>query len=67
MRAFICFRSPFRFDYLRGENVYPAEIESVLLSHPFVMDAGVTGQEDERWGQVPIAFIVKKRNRCIRK
>lgn len=43
-----------------GENVYPAEIESVLLSHPFVADAGVTGQEDERWGQVPIAFIVKK-------
>ncbi|MDQ6600032.1 o-succinylbenzoate--CoA ligase [Bacillus salipaludis] len=43
-----------------GENVYPAEIESVLLSHPFVKDAGVTGQEDERWGQVPIAFIVIK-------
>jgi o-succinylbenzoate---CoA ligase len=43
-----------------GENVYPAEIEAVLLSHPDVADAGVTGIEDVNWGQVPIAFIVKK-------
>jgi O-succinylbenzoic acid--CoA ligase len=43
-----------------GENVYPAEIEAVLLSHPNVADAGVTGVEDANWGQVPIAFIVKK-------
>jgi O-succinylbenzoic acid--CoA ligase len=42
-----------------GENIYPAEIESVLLSHPDVMDAGVTGIENEHWGQVPIAFVVK--------
>ncbi len=40
-----------------GENVYPAEIESVLLSHPDVADAGVCGQADEQWGQVPIAFV----------
>jgi o-succinylbenzoate---CoA ligase len=43
-----------------GENVYPAEIEAVLLSHPNVEDAGVTGIEDANWGQVPLAFIVKK-------
>jgi o-succinylbenzoate---CoA ligase len=43
-----------------GENVYPAEIESVLLSHPDVFDAGVTGLQDETWGQVPVAFIVRK-------
>lgn len=43
-----------------GENVYPAEIENVLLAHPFVQEAGVCGIEDESWGQVPIAFIVKK-------
>jgi O-succinylbenzoic acid--CoA ligase len=41
-----------------GENVYPAEIESVLLSHPAVKEAGVTGQDDERWGKVPAAFLV---------
>jgi len=43
-----------------GENVYPAEIENVLLSHPAVLEAGVCGKEDATWGHVPIAFIVKK-------
>jgi O-succinylbenzoic acid--CoA ligase len=43
-----------------GENIYPAEIEAVLLAHPEVSDAGVTGIKDEKWGQVPVAFIVKK-------
>jgi len=43
-----------------GENVYPAEIESVLLSHPGIQEAGVCGQADPRWGQVPIAFVVLK-------
>lgn len=41
-----------------GENVYPAEIESVLISHPAVAEAGVTGIRDRRWGQVPVAFVV---------
>lgn len=41
-----------------GENVYPAEIESVLLSHPGVKEAGVCGQADSSWGQVPVAFVV---------
>lgn len=40
-----------------GENVYPAEIEAVLLSHPDVAEAGVCGQTDTQWGQVPIAFV----------
>ncbi|HEY4034280.1 MAG TPA: o-succinylbenzoate--CoA ligase, partial [Ktedonobacteraceae bacterium] len=40
-----------------GENVYPAEIESVLLTHPAVAEAGVCGQPDPQWGQVPIAFV----------
>ncbi|MFL6556734.1 MAG: o-succinylbenzoate--CoA ligase, partial [Bacillus sp. (in: firmicutes)] len=43
-----------------GENIYPAELEAVLLAHPDVMDAGVTGIEDKKWGQVPVAFIVRK-------
>ncbi len=43
-----------------GENIYPAEIEGVLTSHPAVMDAGVIGREDDKWGRVPAAFIVKK-------
>lgn len=41
-----------------GENVYPAEIEAVLLTHPNVLDAGVVGVDDERWGQIPHAYVV---------
>jgi O-succinylbenzoic acid--CoA ligase len=40
-----------------GENIYPAEIESVLSGHPAVEEAGVCGQDDLQWGQVPVAFI----------
>src|SRR5690606_19728325 len=40
-----------------GENVYPAEVEAVLQSHPAVLEAGVTGRPDERWGEAPVAFI----------
>jgi O-succinylbenzoic acid--CoA ligase len=41
-----------------GENVYPAEVEAVLLGHPAVAEAGVTGVPDPRWGQVPLAVVV---------
>jgi O-succinylbenzoic acid--CoA ligase len=44
-----------------GENVYPAEIEAVLLEHPNVGDAGVSGVSDEQWGQVPVAFVQRKK------
>ena len=43
-----------------GENIYPAEIEGVLTSHPSIDDAGVIGIHNEPWGEVPVAFIVKK-------
>jgi fatty-acyl-CoA synthase len=41
-----------------GENVYPAEVESVLHEHPHVRDAAVVGVEDERWGEVGAAYVV---------
>ena len=41
-----------------GENVYPAEIERVLLSHPSVVDAGVFGVMDGDWGSRPVAAVV---------
>ncbi|MDN7246085.1 o-succinylbenzoate--CoA ligase [Planococcus shenhongbingii] len=41
-----------------GENIYPAEIEKVLLAHPAVREAGVCGVPDEEWGEVPVAFVV---------
>ncbi len=40
-----------------GENIYPAEIENVLQAHPSVAEAGVCGQPDPQWGQVPVAFV----------
>jgi O-succinylbenzoic acid--CoA ligase len=40
-----------------GENIYPAEIESILQAHPAVAEAGVCGQPDSQWGQVPVAFV----------
>jgi o-succinylbenzoate---CoA ligase len=43
-----------------GENIYPAEIEAVLTAHQDVLEAGVTSKEDADWGQVPIAYIVKR-------
>ncbi len=43
-----------------GENVYPAEVEEVLRSHPAVLDAAAFGVPDERWGQRVIAAIVPR-------
>jgi fatty-acyl-CoA synthase len=42
-----------------GENVYPAEVESVLHEHPAVADAAVVGVPDERWGECGIAYVVR--------
>ena len=41
-----------------GENVYPAEVESVLHEHPSVKDAAVVGVPDPTWGEVGAAFVV---------
>ena len=38
----------------------PAELEAVLLDHPKVADSGVVGVADERAGELPRAYIVKK-------
>ena len=42
-----------------GENVYPAEIEGVLASHPGIVEAAVIGQASEKWGESPLAIVVK--------
>lgn len=43
-----------------GENVYPAEVEKCIQSHPEVKEACVIGVSDEKWGEVGKAFIVFK-------
>lgn len=41
-----------------GSNIYPREVEEILLEHPGVDEAGVVGAPDEEWGEVVVAFIV---------
>ena len=42
-----------------GENVYPAEIEGVLMTHPQISEAAVIGQDSEKWGESPLAIVVR--------
>jgi fatty-acyl-CoA synthase len=46
-----------------GENVYPAEVETVLAEHPAVAEAAVVGVPDARWGEVGLA-VVRLRSGC---
>ncbi|MFS0897217.1 acyl-CoA synthetase [Mycolicibacterium litorale] len=41
-----------------GSNIYPREVEEVLIEHPGVTEACVVGAPDEEWGEVVVAFIV---------
>ena len=40
-----------------GENIASSEVERVLYEHPAVLEVAVVGRPDERWGEVPIAFV----------
>jgi long-chain acyl-CoA synthetase len=41
-----------------GENIYPAEVENVLMSHPAIADVAVIGVPSEKWGESPRAIVV---------
>jgi long-chain acyl-CoA synthetase len=44
----------------KGFNIYPAEVENVLLMHPAIIKAAVIGFEEQTTGQVPVAFVACK-------
>lgn len=48
-----------------GENIYPKEIESVLYQHPDVLEAAVVGQSDDVLGEVPTAFVARRRGATV--
>lgn len=43
-----------------GENISTIEVESVIFSHPAVLEAAVVGRPDEHWGETPCAFVKLK-------
>jgi len=43
-----------------GENIYPAEVERVLLEHPEVSECAVIGRSDPRWDEVPVAYVIRR-------
>ena len=48
-----------------GFNVYPVDVEAVLLKHPDVGEAALVGKPSEKWGEEPIAFVVPVGGRAI--
>jgi fatty-acyl-CoA synthase len=49
-----------------GENIAGSEVERVLYEHEAVLEAAVVGRPDERWGEVPVAFVVLRPNTTAR-
>ena len=43
-----------------GENIYPAEIENVLIECEAIAEAAVVGRPDQRWGETVVAVVVAK-------
>ena len=64
----LCFRDEEGYFYIKdrekdvyrsgGENVYPAEAEKLLCTHPQVVNVAIIGVPDEKWGEVGKAFVV---------
>jgi acyl-CoA synthetase (AMP-forming)/AMP-acid ligase II len=48
-----------------GENIYPREIEEVLITHPSIADVAVVGIPDPNWGEAVKAFVAPKEGQVI--
>lgn len=48
-----------------GQNIYPSDIEAVLITHPAVNDCAVIGVPHEKWGETPFAIVVPEANHTL--
>ena len=48
-----------------GENISSIEVENILFKHPDIIDAAVVAKKDEKWGEVPCAFVELKKNSSL--
>lgn len=48
-----------------GENVYPKEIENAIQRHPAISDCAVIGVPHEKWGEVPIAYLILRADQTV--
>lgn len=48
-----------------GENIAGSEVERVLYEHGAVLEAAVVGRRDEKWGEVPVAYVVLKPDAAV--
>ena len=48
-----------------GENISSIEVENILFKHPDIIDAAVVAKKDEKWGEVPCAFVELKKSSSL--
>jgi acyl-CoA synthetase (AMP-forming)/AMP-acid ligase II len=48
-----------------GFNIYPSDIEAVIVQHPDVLEAAVVGVPSEQWGETPVAFVTPRAGRNL--
>ncbi|MFN0263198.1 class I adenylate-forming enzyme family protein [Tepidamorphus sp. 3E244] len=48
-----------------GENIYPKEIENAIYDHPAVAECAVFGIPDDKWGEVPAAYVMLKADQSL--